>query len=481
MIKTRLWSVENPKSLAMLAVIGSLAVSLLAFMTDPVLNRDGMLYIDLATQIAAGEMQGSVTDTFNWPFFSWFLAGVIKVSPWSALTSAMIVTSLFAAGTTALMVLLLSRVAQAPGWLLLLFVIALPALNEYRASVLRDWPAWCFSLLAVYSWFRYEDKASVWWLLSCFSAIALGVLCRLEVGAVAVGLALAGLLMPERNCKKLAGFYVMPAIGVLGLLLFLIFSDSGAVGRVLHYLNALNIVDRYQEFQHYGDLLAGAVLNKFSDEYGGQILFWGLMTIIPSKLVMLVGALVLAIFLRPVDWKSGDRTTYLVLFYLWLAVLVIFLVTSLFLSSRYVVFAALMFLPFLWVRFSQAYLGGSAVFRRTSVVVLALSALATSISSTGHEKAALRDAGHWLAARSDRVVYINDGQVSFYADQGYFSYDTEPSFPATVAPGSLLAWRVDRAEQEQLLASFHSRFSLEKIFDSDGDDVVVVLARQKTD
>jgi len=478
MIKTRLLSVESPKSLAMMAVIGSLAASLLAFVTDPVLNRDGMLYIDLAKQIAAGEMQGSVTDTFNWPFFSWFLAGVIKVSPWSALTSAMIVTSLFAAGATALMVLLLSRVAQAPGWLLLLFVLALPALNEYRASVLRDWPAWCFSLLAIYSWFRYQDKTSVWWLLSCFCALAFGVLCRLEVGAVAIALALAGLLMPERNWKKLAGFYVVPAVGVLGLLLFLTFSDSGAVGRVLHYVDALNIADRYQEFQHYGDLLAGAVLNKFSDEYGSQILFWGLMTIIPSKLLVLMGVLVLAVFLRPVDWRGGDRTSYLVLFYLWLAVLVIYLATSLFLSSRYVVFAALMFLPFLWVRFSQAYLGGGGVFRRGSVVVLVLSALATSISSTGHEKAALRDAGNWLAARSDHVVYINDGQVSFYADQGYFSYDIEPAFPQVTAPGSLLAWRVEREEQEALLAAHRNRFSLEKVFDSDGEDVVVVLVRK---
>jgi hypothetical protein len=112
------------------------------------------------------------------------------------------------------------------------------------------------------------------------------------------------------------------------------------------------------------------------------------------------------------------------------------------------------------------------------VVVLVLSALATSISSTGHEKAALRDAGNWLAARSDRVVYINDGQVSFYADQGYFSYDMEPAFPEAIAPGSLLAWRVDRSEEEGLLAAHRHRFSLEKMFDSGREDVVIVLARK---
>ena len=118
-----------------MAIIGSLALSLLAFITDPVLNRDGMLYIDLARQIAAGETQGSITNTFNWPFFSYFLAGIIKVSPFSALISVTIVVSLFASGATALMALLLSRVSLTSGWLLLLFVLALPALNEYRSSV----------------------------------------------------------------------------------------------------------------------------------------------------------------------------------------------------------------------------------------------------------------------------------------------------------------------------------------------------------
>ncbi|PHR64021.1 glycosyltransferase family 39 protein [Alcanivorax sp.] len=478
MINKFISSVERPVLLVIMTVIGSLAFSLLAFLSDPVLNRDGMLYIDLASQIATSGMEGGVTETFNWPFFSWFLAGLIKMSPWSPLMTSMLMTAFFSAGVTALMVLLMYRLSQAPGWLLLLFVLALPALNEYRSSVLRDWPAWFFSLLAIYAWLRYVDRASVRWLLLCFGSIAFGVLCRLEVGAVAVGLALAGLFVPERSWKKLIGFYVMPAVGVLGLLLFLAISDSGAVDRVTHYANALNVADRYQEFNHYGDLLTGAVLNKFSDNYGSQILFWGLMTIIPSKLFMLLGVLVLAAFLRPVDWNGSDRTTYQALFYLWLAVLVIFLVTNLFLSSRYVVFAALMILPFLWVRFSQAFLGGDAVLKRVSITILVLSGLATSISSTGYEKSALKDAGDWLAVRSDHVVYINDGQVSFYADQGYFSYDMEPAFPETIAPGSLLAWRVERGEAEGLLAAHRYRFSLEKMFDSGGEDVVVVLARK---
>ncbi|WP_156478824.1 MULTISPECIES: glycosyltransferase family 39 protein [unclassified Alcanivorax] len=478
MTKNLILSVDSPRSLACMAIIGSLALSLLAFITDPVLNRDGMLYIDLARQIAVGETQGSITNTFNWPFFSYFLAGIIKVSPFSALISVTIVVSLFAAGATALMALLLSRVSLTSGWLLLLFVLALPALNEYRSSVLRDWPGWFFSLLAIYAWLRYMEKASVGWLSLCFGAIVFGVLCRLEIGVVAIGLALAGLLMPERNWRKLAGFYVIPVVGVTALLFFLVFDGGEASDRIFRYANALNMAVRYQEFQHYGDLLAGAVLNEFSEDYGSQVLFWGLMTLIPSKLLMLLGWLILAVFLKPVDWKGGDRTTYQVLFCLWLAVLVVFLVTNLFLSSRYVVFLALMLLPFLWGRFSQAYVNGSAGFRRVSVMILIVSALATSISTTGHEKTALRQAGGWLAERSERVVYINDGQVSFYAGQGYFSDDAKPLFPEQVIPGSLLAWRVERDEQDRLLALQEPRFSLEKVFDSSGNSVVVVLVRK---
>jgi hypothetical protein len=45
-------------------------------------------------------------------------------------------------------------------------------------------------------------------------------------------------------------------------------------------------------------------------------------------------------------------------------------------------------------------------------------------------------------------------------------------------PGSLLAWRVERDEQDRLLALQEPRFSLEKVFDSSGNSVVVVLVRK---
>ena len=148
-------TLSQQKQAAVMAFLGSLILSLLAFYSDPVINRDGMLYIDMARSIAE---HGGNVEQFNWPFFSYFLAGVISISPFSDTVTSMMVVSLFSAGATALLAVLLgSMTAKRFVFLAVLVALAFPGFNDNRAQILRDWPAWFFSLGAIYAVIRFDE------------------------------------------------------------------------------------------------------------------------------------------------------------------------------------------------------------------------------------------------------------------------------------------------------------------------------------
>ncbi len=463
------WDGLNVRQKAgLLAFVGSLVLSFLAFFSDPVINRDGMLYVDMARNIAG---HGGTGERFNWPFFSFFLAGVIKVSPFGDVTTSMMVVSLFTAAASAVLAVLLAWHAPARFmFLAVLVALAFPGFNESRSQILRDWPAWFFSLSAIWTLFRFEASGCWRYVLVCVVLLLLGMLCRLEVAGLAMALGLAwGLKTGRRKYLLLGGALTFAAL--VGL--WVVFQgDFGE--RVQLYVDALNVVTRYETFMTIANEFAAQFIHPYSQEYGGLVLLVGLLSIIPAQLLGVLGPYALVFFTRGAAVSDSEKRIYSTVFVVWFVVLSVFLTAYFLLSSRYVVLLGLVLLPWLFARFVQAYGRWSPRWRAFAVFILAVMALSGAYSSSAREKMFLVKAGDWLTDQMQPVVYFNDPRVSFYAGGTYFM--TPMTEPEPAQSGELFVWLLDRSEVAEVVEAHQSSLQQVKLFDTGSDDVVLVMS-----
>ncbi len=460
----------------LLAVLGSLALSWLAVVSDPVLNRDGMYYIEIAARAAhSGELHGG----FDWPFYLYVLSFLIKISPFSAVATANLMNAGFSALATVSLYLLLSRVSgDKLRWFALLFALSFPGFNEYRSMLIREWPAWGLMLSSLYSFLRYCDTGLYRYGVAFFLLVFAGLLFRLEVAIVFLSLFVAALLHSNWRSWRGLIFWGVPGGMVFFAFLAGIVLVDGVSERFIKYWSALDLLSVVHDFQGYGEVVSSQLLNRFSEGFGAQIFFVGLLSIIPYEIICVYGILVLAFLWRRKFTASVDKSAYLSLSVAFLLVLVFFLINYLFLTTRYVVTLCLVMLPFLYNWWLSGYDSSSVSARRLMVFALVVLSIGTTYSSSGHEKLSLKQAGAWLKDGDEAVSYFNDGQVSFYA--GYDYFDKKESFDAAAVPaGGLAVFRIGKEGVEDLLLSAGSLFSIEKTFDSNGDEVVVVLRKER--
>lgn len=462
---------------AVVTLSGSLILSMISIHFSPLINRDGMLYIRVAELITNGETEQALT-LFNWPFLSFGLAALAKVLPVSLLGLAYAITLVFSALATWLLVLLLQRGSNEENiWWAVFFALCFTGFNEYRPSVLRDWPAWLFMLSAVWFFLNYLEKAR--WLdaLLFFLSITLGAAFRLEAAAMVVPLSL--LLLYKRGFRSAESwcFFAPPLLLMVGGLAVLASDGEGLGGRLGQYLSIINPLTIVEQFGVAASALAGAVLNEFSREFARPVLFFGLLSMIP---VIVLRFLWLPLLLFAAERRhgkvvSGDFAS--VFFWLavtWLLIDSIYLLRHFFLSSRYLVPLMMFMLPFLY----GAFLGVKRRIDSRAVwygllFLLVMQALSANIATRGRDKLAIIESGAWLERHvpTDASVHINDGRVSFYAGRGYFS-DEE-----VTAIDENSDWNVIYvdAEEEQDVLDRIENYRLVKRFHS-ADEVILVLS-----
>lgn len=121
------------------AVLGSLALSLAAVWQDPVINRDGVLYLLAARLLAAGDWQAALA-LHPLPGYPLLLAGASLLPGLGAESAAHGVNAALSAGLAAGFVTLVGRLdpRTAARWLAVLLVLAWASGNDYRSELIRD-------------------------------------------------------------------------------------------------------------------------------------------------------------------------------------------------------------------------------------------------------------------------------------------------------------------------------------------------------
>lgn len=141
------------------AVLGSLALSLAAVWQDPVINRDGVLYLLAARLLVAGDWQAALA-LHPLPGYPLLLAGVSLLPGLDAEAAAHWVNAALSAGLAAGFVSLVARLdtRAAARWLAVLLVLAWASGNDYRSELIRDHGYLCLVMWALLALLTDHDR-----------------------------------------------------------------------------------------------------------------------------------------------------------------------------------------------------------------------------------------------------------------------------------------------------------------------------------
>jgi len=403
-----------------LAFVGSALLSLIAVLGTATVGRDAALYIDIAQQVT--EYGPNVAwATFDWPWFSFLLAATHSILHLPLELSAYLWCALFFAGTSALMVdCVRQRSAQVTGWACLV-VLAMPAVNAFRNDIIRECGFWFFCTLTL--WLALHWQARGGWLRAAFIhlAIVAAALFRLEALLLVPALALWQLpnLWSSGRRMQFAQFSLLPVLGLLAI------SATGVLmsARVMLYLDMIAPHSVFASFQMLCDQFANSLINKYSQDEAGRIIFFGILATMTISFVKLMGPFAVPFILRRnwgvlgVYWRDYRPFAWAALLYL--VVLVLFFIKQQFMNTRYLSFLNLLFVPALAM--------GLAAFVREFprwgrwLVVLCLLVMLSNVISTGAGKTHYVQAGRWLSAHIEpgAKAYFEDGRISYYAGRGY--------------------------------------------------------------
>jgi hypothetical protein len=408
---------ERPVSVAFWA---SILLSLIAVWGTATVGRDAALYIDIAHQVVLHGADVAWTH-FDWPWFSILLALTHRFLLLPLELSAYLWCGLFFAGTSALMVdCIRRRSPELAGWACLI-VLAMPAVNAFRNDIIRECGFWFFCTLALWQALRWQVLGG--WLRAglIHFAIVAAALFRLEALLLLPALGLWQLpgLWRSGQRTRLLQFALLPVVGLLVASAFGVFMS----GRFLLYLDMIAPHSVYASFQMLSEQFANSLINKYSQDEAGRIVFFGLLATMTITFVKLMGPFAAPFILRRnwgvlgVYWRDYRPFAWAALLYL--VVLMLFFIKQQFMNARYLSFLNLLFVPVL----AMALAAFARQFPRWTkvLVVAALLVMLSNVISTGAGKTHYVAAGRWVSAHvePDTSAWFEDGRISYYAGRGY--------------------------------------------------------------
>lgn len=401
---------------------GSLALSLIAYFNNPILNKDGAFYLDLARTF----LQEGFSATFlryDWSWFAILLAGSHQLTTLPLELCAHLWCAFFMAGTCALSVACVNRRMESCGFLACIVVLATPAFNAFRGDILREFGFWFFCILAVWLTMRWEDRPG--WLAGLWVQLAViaAVLFRREALLLVPSLILWQSFERDRrkDWRRYLQLNAIPTAVLLSVLGYLF--GAGGIAKAGLYWQLISPEKVIAKFLDTSSLFASAVLAKYSQDEAKYILGFGFLTVVLLKFFSLMGPFVLPILFRR-SWV-GIRTAFreyrlsCLAWVFYLLALMVFFIQLQFINSRYTSFLnwlAVPFVVYLLAAFSKEY---PRLFR--VLLVVSLVVMFDNVISLSAKKTHYRDAGKWLAVNvaKDEKIYYDDERIRYYAGLGY--------------------------------------------------------------
>jgi 4-amino-4-deoxy-L-arabinose transferase-like glycosyltransferase len=466
------------------AFVASLLLSWIA-LSGSLINRDGIFYVDAARAMLE---QGFALqrDGIDWQFLSMLMAGLSAVTGIAPETAGHLLDAVFLAGACGLVVTITRRRAPEAAWAACLVVLAMPAYNQYRHEILREYGFWFFCLLAFWLAMRWQDAPRWREAIACQLAIGLAALFRLEAVAFYPALMLWQVFSAPAG-QRLRRVMMLGSLPLAGATLAGLLVGSGVVAlphRVGFYLEAANPLHKLQLLGEAAARMSGSVLGKYSREEAAYVLFFGLLSIIPVKFLKMAG-----VFVVPLAYAFIARPARTVLsrwqplpwaFFIYVLVLVAFVTHQFFLVGRYVSLLNLLAVP-------VAAAGLALLMQRFPrwkwpMVALALATMLANVVSLSPRKTHIVEAGRWLGANAHDAarVGVDNARLAYYA--GWRASQAasleRPALAQALASGrvEMVAIEAPRkdADAEKWLAD-HGLQAVQRFANKAGDAVIIAV------
>ena len=274
----------------LITAVISLLLSAAAYYYDDIINRDGVMYMEMVQAYFDGGL-ASMATIYDWPFFTILTAWLSQLSGLPIELSANVLNSiLFVVFTDALLLIsyrLLPNLRQVG--IAAVLILSFYSINDYRDFLIRDIGYWAFCSLALYQLMRYQVepklKTALHWQVSALVA----VLFRVE------GIILL-LLMPFfalSSYRLKSSFLELARLHSLNLLIGLVLiivtvsltEWLNAFDKVNDYLAYLNTEALQLKLDERLNVMEKRILSPFSADYSALILFSGLSVMLLFKLL----------------------------------------------------------------------------------------------------------------------------------------------------------------------------------------------------
>lgn len=465
------------------AFAGSLLLSLVAVLGVVTVAKDAAFYLDIAHQ-ASEQGAWVALERFDWPWFALLLAGTHSFLGLPLELSAYLWCGLFMAGTCALLVDVVRQRAPEAAWWAVLVVLAMPAFNQFRADILREYGFWFFCVLTLWLALRWQVSSSWAKAGGLFLSLTAAALFRLEAVLLLPALALwqlPALKQPGHRAGALRLYLLLAGLavaGVSGLLVAVQVFDFPA-DRLTYYARLLSPQRLLESFNALAEQFGNSMTYKYSRDEAGQIVFFGLVAALLIKFLQLLGPFSLVLFDRASWTRLGGVVRSFSLFgwagLLYFLVLLLFFIQQQFVNARYLSFLNLLVVPFVallvaacaerWPRLKRAF------------VAVTLLVMVANVVSLGAKKTHYVEAGKWVSQHVplQARIYYDDGRIAYYAGRGY---PVSPSLQAALdAPEQFDYLLVEADGNEVWLVDWLDRHELriiERFANRKNDTVLVV-------
>ncbi len=432
-------------TLYIFAILGSIALSLWLNSTA-LINNDGILYLNVAKSFIEGGLHAA-TDVYSWPFYSILIALTQQLTHLSLESAALLLNivlcTLVVTGFITLVKLLGGNfgVQVCAAIIILLFT----GLNDYRASIVRDFGHWAFMLYALYFLILYAQKRKLGFAIAWNVCILIAFLFRTEAIFLMI-FAPFVLLLPTQSPpfhKRL--MHMIDAYTVTLCLIFIVI--------IAYFLNFHVFITEFLSANvwfktalHFD--FTGAIAKKLAlfrpilpdyvnDQQLIYFVFGGLVFYFLLRFFFLLSPLysILAgyAFYKKSIPAGIARQTVMTFIFIYIVVLFGFLALNLFLSERYLMPVAL--LVGLWAPFGLYAIYKSWEVRKTwifpVIVAWLVYMLGDNLISIRPSELYLKEAGTWLSLHIPESTknYSNNRQISYYGKHfRFFNQDYVPSF-----------------------------------------------------
>ena len=424
---------------AWLAVFISILLSIINILSDDNINSDGILYVETARIFLEQGFQASIAH-YNWPFYSVIIATVSQLTGLGFETSAHVL-NVFLLGLLAYVFVRCSealggnhRVALFAAILLITNI----AVNDYRDLIVRDFGYWAFFFTAILFFLKYASTDDKKYALGFSISMLLATLFRIE-GIVFFVLMPALLLFQAGHFKeRLLRCLIISApmfIGVIAVIAYIGLSASNEVGRLFEGLNFLQraLANISSGIAEKGKGIV-AVMGYGNRSMGTESVLAILFMILISKIYNVVGFIstifAFSTFQSPIQrQKINSLGMFIGVIGINLFVLIVVLLASSFLSSRYAItlgllitlLASFSLAAFFNDELEQKLLKSKVWQQRTKIflsVILIYTVLDGVISSSA-SKRYLSESGIWLKNNisSTDKLWANETSIYYYADR----------------------------------------------------------------